>query len=241
MLSTWFQAYPGDFTGRATFESLQSFLESLLPRGATWVAHYAIELIPLLKSVSRMDDPDTSWALPDESLIPPPPETVVEGERRRPSLVPSFESSGGAPTPRLGGTEAFNPAFDSSSFPPLRRRESDTKTSGTGDSTERRREGKDGKATQMGLLLEYSNTLLLEGSSEDMIATQITRLAWDAFSEITVSWQFSTLAFADLVRPSLATSCDTYFLPVTCEIPSRTSFVPSILSTSALFFPVFSA
>lgn len=37
----------------------------------------------------------------------------------------------------------------------------------------------------MTLLLEYSNTLL--DLHEDIIAVQITRLAWDAFSEITVS------------------------------------------------------
>lgn len=194
MLSTWFQAYPGDFTGRATFDGLQAFLESLLPRGATWVAHYAIELIPLLKSVSRMDDPETSWALPDESLISPPPEAFVEGERRRPSLVPSFESSGGAPTPRIAETEYFTPAFESSPFPPLRRRESETKAHGSGETKERRREGKDAKANQMGLLLEYSNTLLEVSLSEEAIAVQITRLAWDAFAEITVSRLSSRIA-----------------------------------------------
>lgn len=132
-----------------------------------------------------MDDPETSWALPDESLTSPPPDSFVDGERRRPSLAPSFDSSGGAPTPRIGGAEYFSPPFESNAFPGARRRESDSRTNGTTDgSNQRRRDGKEGKGSQMGLLLEYSNTLL--EASEEMVAVQITRLAWDAFSEITV-------------------------------------------------------
>lgn len=62
------QNYPGDFTAPSTFGILQLFLESLLPRGATWVAHYALELVPLLAPISALSDPESSWALPDKLL-----------------------------------------------------------------------------------------------------------------------------------------------------------------------------
>ncbi|GAA5835240.1 hypothetical protein JCM11251_006655 [Rhodosporidiobolus azoricus] len=107
VLSTWMTHYPGDFTSPSTFSLLQPFLESLLPRGATWVAHYALELVPLLAPISAMADPESSWALPDKPLNEP----EEEGEelvtphsnpqqqprpsvpRRRPSLAPSYDSS----------------------------------------------------------------------------------------------------------------------------------------------------
>ncbi|GAA6032824.1 hypothetical protein JCM8097_000814 [Rhodosporidiobolus ruineniae] len=68
VLSTWLNNYPGDFTAPSTFGLLQPFLESLLPRGATWVAHYALELVPLLAPISAMSDPESSWALPDKPV-----------------------------------------------------------------------------------------------------------------------------------------------------------------------------
>ncbi|GAA5887683.1 hypothetical protein JCM6882_001495 [Rhodosporidiobolus microsporus] len=105
VLSTWMTHYPGDFTAPSTFSLLQPFLESLLPRGATWVAHYALDLVPLLAPISAMADPESSWALPDKPLdehddgegtfplspkdaTPRPPIPL-----RRPSLAPSFDSS----------------------------------------------------------------------------------------------------------------------------------------------------
>ncbi|GAA5850229.1 hypothetical protein JCM8547_001051 [Rhodosporidiobolus lusitaniae] len=68
VLATWMTHYPGDFTAPATFELLQPFLESLLPRGATWVAHYALELGPMLAEISARSDPEVSWALPDKAM-----------------------------------------------------------------------------------------------------------------------------------------------------------------------------
>lgn len=195
VLSTWFQAYPGDFTGSSTFYILQSFLDGLLPRGATWVAHYAIELIPLLNSVSKMEDPETSWALPDESLTEPLPEPVYIA--RRPSLAPSYESthSTAPSTNQVFNTMNFIPSFsDSISISSEAKGSSDASTIATvesfgwtnslGSGMEQRRDGKVG--TQMGNLLEFSNALL--ELPEEVIAVQITRIAWDAFSEITVSY-----------------------------------------------------
>lgn len=111
VLSTWMQNYPGDFTAPSTFGILQPFLESLLPRGATWVAHYALELVPLLAPISVLSDPESSWALPDKPLEGAIP--AVEGvfdassrqpqqdglpprppmSPRRPSLARSYDSS----------------------------------------------------------------------------------------------------------------------------------------------------
>ncbi|GAA6001903.1 hypothetical protein JCM10207_002371 [Rhodosporidiobolus poonsookiae] len=114
VLTTWMQTYPGDFTAPTTFGILQPFLESLLPRGATWVAHYAFELVPLLSPISAMSDPESSWALPDKPLeetsfavpdalpapthaLPRPPSPI-----RRPSFAPSYDSSGSlAPSSRF--------------------------------------------------------------------------------------------------------------------------------------------
>lgn len=188
VLSTWVQTYPGDFAGRATFHILQTFLDGLLPRGATWVAHFAIELIPLLTRIQRMDDPETAWALPDELLTEPPPEQQTASSRRQ-SLAPSFEStssaalSSGLPAPL--GIDSIE-----SDLSQHKRRSSETGTMATTDSAGRTRsvtsgpERREGKGTQMGLLLEYSNALL--ELPEDAVAIQISRLAWDTFSEITV-------------------------------------------------------
>jgi hypothetical protein len=85
VLAKWIQTYPGDFVGHTTFNSLRTFLESLVP--STWVAHYAIELLPLLHDVSRTSDPDKAWALPD------PRDYFAPAEHGKSSLAPSLDSA----------------------------------------------------------------------------------------------------------------------------------------------------
>ncbi|BGP12723.1 hypothetical protein JCM10213_008861 [Rhodosporidiobolus nylandii] len=120
VLSTWIQNYPGDFTAASTFGLLQPFLESLLPRGATWVAHFALELVPLLSPISAMSDPDSSWALPDKPLDPA---VFSAGEVPLPPPVPSVAPSAAerqneySPRPRprsVSRAPSLAPSHDSS-------------------------------------------------------------------------------------------------------------------------------
>lgn len=92
-LVAWLDQYPGDFVAPATFALLKPFLESLVI--TVHVAHYAIELLPLLTGVSRMHDPESTWALPDRvdtemAFSSPTPHTAQD---RKMSLVPSLTST----------------------------------------------------------------------------------------------------------------------------------------------------
>ncbi|GAA5976797.1 hypothetical protein JCM11641_000874 [Rhodosporidiobolus odoratus] len=239
VLATWMQTYPGDFTAPTTFGLLQPFLEGLLPRGATWVAHFALELVPLLSPISAMGDPESSWALPDKPLDAPFTAGAFSPQipgmpLRRPSLAPSYDSASSlAPSHPLSQTvsrlsvPASIDTSDSSSIPPTSsfspRLDSDTATldtqdsgrdglgalthsgnggsvgssSGTGAGA-----GKDaassllrsgGKYPSSAVLVDVSNAVL-EMSEED-VAMQITRLAWE---------QFSGMSPRDLIRHVLA-------------------------------------
>lgn len=211
VLATWLQVYPGDFTAPATFNLLHPFLEGLLPRGATWVAHYAIELVPLLSSVATMSDPEGSWAIPDKSLVEPEPEPLPTNHPRRPSLVPSFDSSSSmAPSQHLDSvdgnqsrlsvptsssmqTESASPTSNLSSE--VSRTSQSNSDAGTMDSNDQKAFGSSGgsrrgtAASAGSTLLDLSNALL--ELPEDLVAMQITRIAWEAFTEMTVSWSRS--------------------------------------------------
>lgn len=190
LLSIWFQAYPTDFAAPATFNLVRCFLEDLLPRGATWVVHYSVELLPLLREVT--DDPDSCWGIPDESVAPPPSQSMSPPMARRPSVAPSLAAS-------LESSRSFElPQRDS--FSETRTRLSIATAASTTDShpsdhgaltlsdalspSIKSASGRPRKG-QVANLLQVSNMLL--DLSEDAVATQITRLAWDAFSQITVS------------------------------------------------------
>lgn len=186
--------YPGDFTAPATFNLLQPFLDDLLPRGATWVAHYAIELVPLLGTVPSMTDPEVSWAIPDKPMEDPILVPGVEGPRR-PSLVPSFGSE---------SSTAPSHFFDSLSLEGHQSRLSVPSIPVPADANATNLsllEGQRGSAAEAGgtnlqepklsrtpnfssTLLELSNALT--ELPADSIATQITRVAWEAFAEMTV-------------------------------------------------------
>lgn len=207
-LSTWFSYYPGDFSAPSTSGILRPFLEDLLPRGATWVAHHAVELLPQLSAVSHIQDPEGSWALPDKPLDETPIILQEPLNFRRPSLAPSYDSTAssfagshhvdsiGDNNSRLsvpgslhqpeGSVSPSAPTTSASySSDPRRRSNSDAATS---DSNERfssttgsRRGGKGGSDST---LVDLSNALL--ELPEEVIAQQITRIAWGAFSHMTV-------------------------------------------------------
>lgn len=152
-----------------------------------------------------MEDPETSWALPDQIAEKPILEPIYIA--RRPSVAPSFESTNSTtPSTTHVLSSSFVPSFsDSISMTSDAKRDSDGATIATtesfgrttslGSGMEQRREG---KGTQMGTLLEFSNALL--ELPEEVVAIQITRLAWDAFSEITVSFQSFSSSIRKLIH-----------------------------------------
>ncbi|BGO96614.1 hypothetical protein NBRC10513v2_000552 [Rhodotorula toruloides] len=222
ILSTWLQTSPGDFAAPATFGLLQPFLESLLPRGATWVAHYAFELVPLLAPISSMSDPESGWAIPDKtaddspSLSPVTPRPTMP--ERRPSHAPSSASSGSlAPArPEAGQAASLVPSTsaggsaDVMSYDgtPMSRQhttsdvgtvETQASSAGTGASTEALTRTMPSSA----VLVDFSNAIL-EMREQD-IATQITRITWQAFSGMTPrDLMRHVLAPRDPSNPSVA-------------------------------------
>ncbi|GAA5869990.1 hypothetical protein JCM16303_001864 [Sporobolomyces ruberrimus] len=199
VLSVWMQNYPGDFSGSSTFALLSPFLQSLLPSGATWVAHYALELIPLLPSISAHSDPESSWALPDKDVIysPIPASTVPKEEspgQRRPSVAPSYDSSNSQSMGAAATTLSVPLSRDGSGPPPssLSPRPAseagtlDTQDSG-GDSqgfgTSSTASSRLRSGTNVVGLIEASN-IVMEMREED-VALQITRLAWEMFGGMT--------------------------------------------------------
>ncbi|GEM06325.1 RAS guanyl-releasing protein 1 [Rhodotorula toruloides] len=200
ILSTWMQTSPGDFTAPTTFGLLQPFLESLLPRGATWVAHYAFELVPLLAPISSMSDPESGWAIPDKtdspSLSPVTPRPTLS--ERRPSCARSFGSSGSfVPSQPDSGAAAntFSPSSARESVEalsyggsPMSRQptssdvgtvEMQASSVGTGASAEALTRTIPSSA----VLVDLSNAIL--EMRDQVIAMQITRITWKAFSGMT--------------------------------------------------------
>ncbi|GAA5920776.1 hypothetical protein JCM1841_004185 [Sporobolomyces salmonicolor] len=208
VLSTWMQNYPGDFTSPTTFGVVQPFLESLLPRGATWVAHYALDLLPLLASISAQSDPDGAWALPDKPLTEVNlPTSTGDPVRpapapRRPSLAPSYDSTSSiAPSTYMQASGMHRAALSvpgsvgtadssgphASSLSP--RPASEAGTLDTQDSSEQSQSFGGSTASlrsknpTSSMLVDVSNAIM-ELREED-IAMQITRLAWKLFSGMT--------------------------------------------------------
>lgn len=230
VLSTWLQAYPGDFTAPATFSILQPFLTGLLPRGFTWVAHYAIELVPLLSALPQLRDPEASWALPDRPLEDGATRisASLPSEARRPSLAPSYDSvASNSPSQPESSVDDNSvklsvPSIntESSSTPPTTavspregrvRTDSDAATEDTADSSDPAKSIQSSSSSSWkrsvpsaSTLLDLSNALI--EIPEDVIAIQITRIAWEAFIDMTVSRIASCGWTAADSRRSLAAS-----------------------------------
>lgn len=203
MLSTWFLTYPGDFTAAPTYAMIHKFVNDIIPNGQTWVAHYATELHHRLRDVRTMIDPEASWALPDKSLddtpqLGPVPSPLNAGTRR-PSVAPSMESASSLAYSQRAGdsidgygrlsvpgsTAPSSIPSDPKAGPGAHgRRGSDAGTIATVESVDTGRGSVKSKGTggAQGLLLELSNTLM--DVPEERIALQITRIAWQAFAEM---------------------------------------------------------
>lgn len=205
--------YPGDFAAPATFDLAERFLENLLPSGATWVAHYAFELVPLLPSIAKLVDPESGWALPDKAHVdpafssprpPPSPRPAAPPMSRRGSLAPSNDSTSSfahdAPSTSPSASRLSVPASldptESSSSPgfthglgaSMQRTTSDTGTDGS--SSVLARNGVPSSA----VLVDLSNAVV-EMREQD-IATQITRIAWDVFGGMSVRLLSALLVIA---------------------------------------------
>lgn len=213
VLSTWFQVYPGDFSAPATFVVLDTFLKGLLPRGATWVAHYCIELLPLLANVINIEDPEGAWALPDQTTtLVEPNFDAATPTTRRPSLAPSYDSVGShhlnleGNQSRLSVPEPPTPTDSTSSNQSSQYRRGSLAETVRSELSEtlsvpsptpgfgRKMSRSMASVNSSSSLLELSNALT--ELPADSIATQITRLAWKSFSEMTVSLAFSFLSLS---------------------------------------------
>ena len=228
VLTRWVEHHPGDFGSPATLQLLENFVDQLFV--STWVHQYAMELVHLLKSLSRYHDQESAWALPDR--LEPPAQARGSGStaahlqpvppERRPSLVPSLDSSyssssttngsfspqtGASPhgasttstplTPTLSnGQQSQSPSDVSgasksaTSLVNRGRSYSDAGTNASSDVGSASYRSAPSLASREStrrhaVLLEASN-LVLETPIE-RLATQITKLAWDIFSRMTVS------------------------------------------------------
>ncbi|KNZ61867.1 hypothetical protein VP01_1348g5 [Puccinia sorghi] len=100
VLMSWLETYPGDFVHPSTLTTLKAFNSLMI--SVTWLLHYAMEIIPIIKMLGRMTDEDVGWALPDttdESAIKSVLECLHNLER---SLAPPSSSA-------LRGSVADNP------------------------------------------------------------------------------------------------------------------------------------
>ncbi|KAA1134878.1 hypothetical protein PGTUg99_010555 [Puccinia graminis f. sp. tritici] len=65
VLMSWLEIYPGDFVQPATLTVLKAFNSLMV--SVTWLLHYAIEIMPMIKTIGSMADEDVGWALPDST------------------------------------------------------------------------------------------------------------------------------------------------------------------------------
>lgn len=187
-LAQWLETYPSDFVAPPTYALLKPFLENLIL--SSWVAHYAVEMLPTLKLISERTTAEGSWVLPDTD------DSAAGLMSRKQSLAPSLASSA-APSSKKRLSALMDEGEASSTGLSLRGRSvSDAGTSNTADSSERtsgtggsqvafgRKLARDKSHGHSFSLLDYSN--VIGEAPEDAIAIQITRLTWDIFAEIKV-------------------------------------------------------
>lgn len=190
------QNYPGDFSASSTFGILSPFLQSLLPNGATWVAHYALELIPLLPSISNQIDPEASWALPDKDVAASPDISARDAklevsQSRRPSIAPSYDSANSQNAANLS-VPLSNDGSMAQSAVLSPRTASDAGTFDTQDSGDQGQSLGASSSSSVrprgglgaSFLIDVSN--MVAEMREEEVALQITRLAWEMFGGMTV-------------------------------------------------------
>ncbi|KAM0793202.1 hypothetical protein ACM66B_000672 [Microbotryomycetes sp. NB124-2] len=189
VLSTWLQTYPGDFVSSSTRSLLGTFVTDKLSQGAHWVSHYIVEISPLVDKLDEIVDPDFTWAMPDED--PDERRSVLSGARRgEPHGDPNVSTLRTAMSHASLSGHSTQDGLSLSDLPDSlertpRRSESDSATFSTRDSLGRVKSvsspSLNDKSVQP-FLLDIS-TALME-IPDDVVATQITRITWKAFSEM---------------------------------------------------------
>lgn len=86
VLMTWVESYPGDFVKATTLTVLKAFNTLIL--SATWLLHYAVEILPMSKAIAQMVDEDAGWALPDATDESTVEDLLQHLNRLKMALVP---------------------------------------------------------------------------------------------------------------------------------------------------------
>ncbi|KAG0150260.1 hypothetical protein CROQUDRAFT_88295 [Cronartium quercuum f. sp. fusiforme G11] len=202
VLMTWVETYPGDFVKPTTLTVLKAFNTLIL--SATWLLHYAVEILPMSKAIGQMVDEDAGWALPDTTDESTVEDLLQHLTRLKAALAPALPraalglESEHSPTDELSKldpelnttlTDATSTSFrraeeESRARMPNKLRETthnDTQSSLGLKSTASSSLQVDPKAESKSLL-EHSNLLI--SLPDELIALQITRLEWDIFAEM---------------------------------------------------------
>jgi hypothetical protein len=88
---SWLEIYPGDFVQPATLTVLKAFNSLMV--SVTWLLHYAIEIMPMIKTIGSMTDEDVGWALPDSTEETAVKEVLESIKKLQMSLAPMGSSS----------------------------------------------------------------------------------------------------------------------------------------------------
>lgn len=208
------ELYPGDFHAPPTLGALRHFLEKLVL--CSWVTHYTVELLPLLRTAGRTPDKESAWALPndletDVGTKTEPDRSNLNGasgiSTYRESttnnsevsddqsigssyhkidtedlhgLAPQISNEGGS-----GSSISASTSINRSSG-----QDFSTLETSTSDITEHKNKPSIGSrrssAKTTPTLVEYSTAL--GGAREDAIALEITRITWENFITIQVSY-----------------------------------------------------
>lgn len=124
VLMSWIETYPGDFVNPATLNVLMAFNSLML--SVTWLLHYAVEIMPMIKLIGTLRDEDAGWALPDkteDSVVEKVSSSinklyrtlaVVSPRARRSTLSASTEEQFLPSTPHTGKSNDDHPPSDSS-------------------------------------------------------------------------------------------------------------------------------
>jgi hypothetical protein len=214
-LHLWMTTYPGDFSGKQTYRLLCQFIDSILLNATGTVAHQILDIKPWLPFFKHYPDPELPWALPDP--LDERDDGVEISDISLKSIDPSFRKPSMASINTAVSTKASSiqshntlPSVEHSSrilqtsiinsgsstrsginLTPVVKRDRSVSDAGTADST-----GSDGSnkyvppprgpSSMSHIRMDISARIL---SIPDWdIAQQISRLAWEIFGEMKVSY-----------------------------------------------------
>ena len=203
VLAMWMESYPGDFASPSAYYPLQGFLERMLL--SSWVSHYAVELLPLLKPIAREPDPDEGWALPEQGMEDLELDSAVrqaitaQTDPSAKSIASSKMTKSNSRKSLFSVTDSFDDRDSApgtpveSSFRSNANRQRGVSDAGTHDSagSSSHHKPSSGLPRRAGQSQVYSNLADMSNAVSDfdskMIALEITRIAWEIFASISVS------------------------------------------------------